>query len=124
VVETYKAKLGAKEASHQSKNLQLGSEQDAALAVINNQLESNQRDNKGDKAKSLNIGCKLASTTDRLKKLTSDVTKNCSDYDELATQHRDSKSKNSQTKKELTIVRKKVQDQMKANPGAQRTNER
>jgi hypothetical protein len=40
VVETYKAKLGAKEASHRSKLLQLGSEQDATLAVFNLQLES------------------------------------------------------------------------------------
>jgi hypothetical protein len=112
VVETYKAKLGAKEASHRSKILQLGSEQDAALAVLNNQLESNRRENKGDKAKSLNVGRELSSTTDRLKKLKSDVIKLRSDYDELANQHRESKSENSRMKKELTIVRKKVFDQM------------
>jgi hypothetical protein len=99
VVETCKAKLGAEEASHQSKILQLRLKQDAALAVLNNQLESNWRDNKGDKAKSLNIGCKLASTTDRLQKLMSDVTKLCLDYDKLATQHCESKSENSRTKK-------------------------
>jgi hypothetical protein len=34
------------------------------------------------------------------------------DYDELATQHRDSKSENSRVKKELMIVKKKVQEQM------------
>jgi hypothetical protein len=40
VVKTYKANLGAKEASHHSKLLQLGLEQDAALAILNNQLKS------------------------------------------------------------------------------------
>jgi predicted nucleic acid-binding Zn-ribbon protein len=57
----------------------------------------------------VNVGRELASTTDRLKKLTSDVTKLHPDYDELATQHRESNSENSRTKKELTIIRKKVQ---------------
>jgi hypothetical protein len=82
VIETYKAMLGAKEGSHQSKILQLGSEQDAALAVLNNQLKSKVgKKFKGDKTKSLNVGCVLATTTDKLKKLTSDFAKLWTDYD-------------------------------------------
>jgi hypothetical protein len=92
VVETYKAKLGAKEASHRSKILQLGSNQDAALAVCNNQLKSNQREDEGNKAKSLDVRRELSSTSDRLKKLTSKAQKLRSDYDELLGQHRESKN--------------------------------
>jgi hypothetical protein len=103
------SKAGSKFCAHVADDC---AEQDAALAILNNQLESNQREHKGDKAKSNNVGWELASTTDRLKKLTSDVMNFWSDYDKLATQHHESKSENSRTKKELMIVRKKVQDQM------------
>jgi hypothetical protein len=112
VVETYKAKLGAKEASHRSKILQLRSEQDAALAVFNNQLGSNRSEHKGDKAKSLNVGRELASTSDRLKKLTSEVQKLWSDYDELVGVHCETKTELNRSKRDFTVARKRVQEQM------------
>jgi hypothetical protein len=39
MVETFKAKLGAKEVSQKAKLLQLGSEHDAAVSILNGQLE-------------------------------------------------------------------------------------
>jgi hypothetical protein len=112
VVETYKAKLGAKEASHRSKILQLRSEQDAALAVFNNQLESNRSEHKGDKAKSLNVGRELASTSDKLKKLTSEVQRLRSDYDDLVGVQRETKAELQRSKRDFTVARKRVQEQM------------
>jgi hypothetical protein len=70
------------------------------------------REAEADRAKVLNIGRELSTTTDRLKKLLSDVTKlRRTDYDELATQHRDSKSEPTRVKKEMTRTKKRVQDQ-------------
>jgi hypothetical protein len=60
VVETFKSKLGAKEVSQKAKLCQLGSEQDAAVALLNGQLEFKMREAKADWAKALIVGCKLS----------------------------------------------------------------
>jgi hypothetical protein len=112
VVETFKAKIGAKEVSQKAKILQLASEHDAAVSILNGQLEIKARDAKADRAKVLSVGRELSTTSDRLKKLLSDVTKLRTDYDELATQHRDSKSDASRLRKELTTTKKRIQDQL------------
>jgi hypothetical protein len=87
LVKTFKkAKLGAKEVSQKAKLLQLGLQQDTALAVLNGQLGFKTREAKANWAKALNVGHKLLmTTTNRLKKLTSNITKLHPDYDELAT---------------------------------------
>jgi hypothetical protein len=112
VVETFKAKIGAKDVSQKAKLLQLGSEHDAAVSILNNQLESKTKDVKADRAKAISVGREHATTNDRLKKLLADVGKQRSDYDELTSQHRDSKSEASRLRKELTTTRKKVGEQL------------
>jgi hypothetical protein len=108
VVKTFKAKLGGKEVLQKAKLLQeLASEQDAAFAILNGQFEFKAREAKADLAKALNVGCGLSTTTNMLKKLMSDTAKLCMDYDELAIQHCNSKSKMTRVKKELTLMTKK-----------------
>jgi hypothetical protein len=55
-VETFKAKIRAKEVSQRAKLLQLGSEHDTAVLILNSQLESKARDVKADQAKALSVG--------------------------------------------------------------------
>ena len=55
-METFKAKIGAKEVSQKAKLLQLGSEHDTAVSILNSQLELKARDAKADRAKALGVG--------------------------------------------------------------------
>jgi hypothetical protein len=104
MVETFKAKIGAKEVAQKAKLLQLGSEHNAAVLTLNGQLEFTTIE--------INVGRELSTTSDMLKKLLSNVTKFWMYYNELATQHCDSKSEASCLRKELTTTRKMVQDQL------------
>jgi hypothetical protein len=56
VLETFKAKIGAKEVSQKAKLPQLGSEHDAAVSILNSQLELKARDAKANWAKALSVG--------------------------------------------------------------------
>jgi hypothetical protein len=112
VVETFNAKIGAKEVSQKAKLLQLGSERDVAVSILNSQLELKARDAKANRAKTLSVGRELSTTSNRLKKFLSDITKLWMDYDELGTQHRNSKSEASCLKKELTTMRNRVGKQL------------
>jgi hypothetical protein len=110
VVESFKSKLAAKEATHKSKILQIGSEQNAALSVLRNQLDLEKRENKGDRATALNVGRELATTNDSMKKLKCTAQKLRSDYEEVQNQYRDSKSENAAVKRQLITLTKKVDE--------------
>jgi hypothetical protein len=56
VVESFKAKTGAKEVSQKAKLLQLGLEHDRAVLILNSQLEFKARDARADRANALSVG--------------------------------------------------------------------
>jgi hypothetical protein len=112
IVETFKAKIGAKEVSQRAKLIQLGSEHDAAVSILNSQLELKARDVKAHWVQVLNTGQELSATSNMLKKLLSEITKLRADYNGLPTQHCNSKSEASRLRKELTTRRKRVGEQL------------
>jgi uncharacterized membrane-anchored protein YhcB (DUF1043 family) len=90
----------------------LSTEHDAAIAILQAQLDLKKKKALIEKSKALIVGHDLSTANDKLNKLQADVRKYWKDYDDLACQVCDSKSERVRIMKELMSNKKKVVEQL------------